>query len=368
MSKTWHRADRARKLHCLIIYSKFIYGTIRGALYSPRAVSYPCLCTKERDRRKPRRNPPEPGSLQLLLPSPCTATPAPRCTETRWPIVDHGSPSPVALARRVRGGGARPYRRARCARECAELQGNTELQVDDIHEMEQGDRWGSTAEGSVPQVVSVSHTNEWSLFQSQQKLSNYVKNFMQERLLPPLFNQFEVHKKDSQVEGWDYITKASRTNTLHLNVRLNGEKGVTQISFMGLLDPTPDWFFGISGLDMCRDTKFIDKWPIGKDVADTWATSYDAGLDNRRNVSVNRVPADDVVKVDNRPNLSGGYARYKLEKGSYAGYFPFWKILVIVGSLAIVVLVTFICLYPRCCKKQMLDVPVPLQDESQWAT
>lgn len=219
---------------------------------------------------------------------------------------------------------------------------------------------------SVPHTVAVTHKKGWSLFSPQKPLTRDVAAFVKTRKIGPLRRYLNSFKRKGFVAAHDDVS-AKPTNIIHINVLANGDTGATQLTIMGLLWPTPDWFFGTNPIELCQGGRFIEKFPVTIQKV-SMVNAYDAGLDSREKQNDPAAPTKNgVVTVDDRKTLISPYVSYMLEKGSFEGHFPFWKILVIVGCLAILLLVTFICLYPRCCKKQMVDVPVPLSDESQWA-
>ena len=240
-----------------------------------------------------------------------------------------------------------------------------------------------TKKMAVGGVLSVVHNEHYHLFEVNKNLSTPLKHLMVNNKIGPALDWLEQLKNNRKhrVYDYDYVTGAKNEDVIKLNVKMNGDRGATYVSFMGVLLGTPDYFFGERRINMCQPTpgQFVNGVPVknftkrfpekGKEA---WVKAFDAGYDARTKISpgTNVIPQYRGVEADKRRALGpvNRYAQFRMTPGLYDGYFAFWKILVIVGVLATAALVAFICLYPVCCKKQMLDVPVPLQDESQWAT
>ncbi len=229
-------------------------------------------------------------------------------------------------------------------------------------------------------VVSVVHNKNFDLFTPNKNLTKDLRHLMQTNKIGPALDRLEKLQRNAQqrVHSFDYVTGAKAQDIIKLNVKMDGDKGATIVSFMGVLLGTPDYFFGYRNINMCEPTEvngrqvhnFTKRYPAPK--TESWVLGFDAGYDARPKVAPGSsiIPENKGVRPDKRQALPQvkRYATFTMTPGLYDGYFAFWKILVIVGVLSTAALVAFICLYPVCCKKQMLDVPVPLQDESQWAT
>lgn len=218
-------------------------------------------------------------------------------------------------------------------------------------------------------IIVVSHSESYKLFDTQKNLPSTVKHLVQNNKVGPLFAELKAKKNAANptVHDYEYVNGAGPQDIAYLNIAVDGDRGLTWVSLLGVLLKTPDYFFALPSIPMCGEGNFTDRFP---EVDDRPTIAYDAGFDDRERFSDKPRPVQKSPKVDKRVSLHKTlpYAYVTIEKGTFKRVFPFWKILVIVGVLATAILVAFICLYPYCCKKQMLDVPVPLQDESQWAT
>lgn len=223
---------------------------------------------------------------------------------------------------------------------------------------------GYRAGMSLGYVIVVAHTKDYLLFQQETKLAGTVKSVVQKNLAGPLVAFYKKQRSISgQVYDWDYVKKAGPADIIRLNIEVDGYRQATHFSFLGVMRETPDNFFGFQARDLCNQGNFT------KRLTDK-VLVYDGGFDDRTSTDRQDTPiyVDKAVRSRTDISFTTPLASFSIEQGEFKNVFPFWKILVIVGVLAIVVLVAFICLYPYCCKKQMLDVPVPLQDEAQWAT
>lgn len=233
---------------------------------------------------------------------------------------------------------------------------------------------------SVGGVLAVAHNAKFKLFELDAPLREQLKRLIQENNLGPARSMLErlAGNPAGDVASFDYVTGAKHNSVIRMNVELDGDRGggCTYVTIMGNLLGTPDFFFGTgTPINLCNTNEgnFTKRYPTQGE--EKWVNGFDAGIDGRTqpvSAEEKKNPTTDTGKVtnDRRPSLQHPniYANIRFVQGRYENKFAFWKILVIVGVLSIALLVAFICLYPVCCKKQMLDVPVPLQDESQWAT
>lgn len=226
-------------------------------------------------------------------------------------------------------------------------------------------------------VVSVVHNQHYDIFEPNKNLTEDVRHLVEKNKFGPMKKKLEGFQQNSQkkVHFIDYVDRLPVGSNVKLNVKMDADAaGNTFVSVIGVLLGRPDSFFGLWRLNLCRNGNFTVRLPA-RGSSEVWVRGYDAGFnaapesgaDGTAFIPETRGRG---VQVESRAGLQSRehYATYTFEQGSFDRYFPFWKILVIVGCLATALLVAFICLYPVCCKKQMLDVPVPLQDEAQYAT
>lgn len=216
-----------------------------------------------------------------------------------------------------------------------------------------------------PYVVAVGHNSKYTLFEKGKPLANPVAKFVKSGDFKDLEDDLNKFKKDNDVSFFDTAKGAGPESTVELTVVLDSETNATDISIMALIGPSPDWFVGLQGSDLCKAaSKEFTELPLAD------LSAYDGGLDNGteyKNAPVVELRTPENVGDLTATNITGSYGQYRIEKGSAGGSISAWKVLLIIGCLAIIALAAFLCLYRRCCKRRTLDVPVPLQDEAQWS-
>jgi len=213
---------------------------------------------------------------------------------------------------------------------------------------------------SIGFVVAVVHNKDFNLFKKGEELKPAVRRLVEKNLYGPLKKYLEDLKASPQksVYSMDHVDRLPTQATIGLNVKTNADVAQnTYFSAIGVLLGRPDSFFGIS-MNLCKpDGNFTDRLPE-RGASQVWVRGYDAGYDARTELTEGPPIREDAtrkgVDEESREGLRSReqYATYALRRGNIDNYFP----------------ITFICLYPICCKKDMLDVPVPLQDDSQYAT
>ncbi len=87
----------------------------------------------------------------------------------------------------------------------------------------------------------------------------------------------ETSKTASDYCVLDKIT--SKDGKDHCTLTLNGT--ASQISGLGMLAPSPDWFIGVNSIELCNGTTWVTEsksydligYDAGKRSGDTWALS-----------------------------------------------------------------------------------------------
>ena len=180
-------------------------------------------------------------------------------------------------------------------------------------------------------VVSVVHNENFDLFTPNTDLSADLRHLMQTNDIGPTLKRLETLQANrlQRVHSFDSVTGAGPGDIIKLNLKMDGDKGATFVSFMGVLLGTPDCFFGYRNLNMCESTQinstghqvhnFTKQYPDpGKQA---WVLGFDAGYDARVKITPRStiIPQIKGVHLDKRHALPPvtRYATFTMTPGLY---------------------------------------------------
>lgn len=218
---------------------------------------------------------------------------------------------------------------------------------------------------SFPVIIAVSHTSEFQLFTQGEKISDEAAGILSFDT-KPMFRALEDAKDKGLVGSWDEITDMGPTEKGKMQLDFDGDKGITEISLMGALAPSPKWFMGLmQPFKLCESDQ--PKFPTTSAKA-LQLEGIKSGLDDgegwteRKPLNGNDVKEVDQIRAVGVPESFGllTYKRGKLRR------FDVWKLLVGLGVAACLALIAFFCIYPRCCRKRQAVVPMTEQHDIEW--
>lgn len=127
---------------------------------------------------------------------------------------------------------------------------------------------------------------------------------------------FDTKGVNARVSNFSYVVSGNRSNTITLNIEMDGTKNHTYLSFLGALVGTPDYFFAMRDpINMCMENgSFALQFPPNSSSIPV--TAYDAGYNARKVITDNSsvIPEYGVITVDNRTSLIHPYATYTVEQ------------------------------------------------------
>ncbi len=195
---------------------------------------------------------------------------------------------------------------------------------------------------TVPAVFAVAHTADFKLFEEGKKLDNKTVDFVRNKKPAALKEKLEAEMKKRKKTVVQFVqTTADQEGKIALNVEVDGGLNATRVSLIGLLFPSPDFFFGASGIEMCNGTQFREKIPADSKKL-LWADSFDAGIDDRNETQKEPKIVSRPVSIDNRKALRQGYATYSLEQGRFRYVPQKWRIYVIAGCVVVAAVIAVI--------------------------
>ncbi|XP_014229240.2 spondin-1-like [Trichogramma pretiosum] len=124
-----------------------------------------------------------------------------------------------------------------------------------------------------PTVIGISHSQDYAFWRPYQKATEGLKSFVETGHTHELETELKSHSAKINTlikfRGTNYQNKSRTSYSL---LRVNQKQHV--LSVVAKIDPSPDWFVGVSALELCRsDCSWIESKSLN-------LYAYDAGVQN----------------------------------------------------------------------------------------
>ena len=168
------------------------------------------------------------------------------------------------------------------------------------------DKSFDSSKSKIGLVFVAVHNSKFRLFEVGKPLQPEVRALVQNGTFRAIVRSV---RENTNVNHVDYQSSGKPQGALRFNLQTQvGQVGnMTRFSFIGQLIGTPDYFFGVSNINLCNGAEFI-KNTKGKIQA------FDAGYDARTSLAAQLTPENRGVTVDNRTTLVGEYGSYSITR------------------------------------------------------
>lgn len=211
----------------------------------------------------------------------------------------------------------------------------------------------------IPLVIAVAHSSSFNLFIKGDKLTDEVAEVAEKGRAELLITRLNALKETGAVSSFSIEEGVPIDEVTKLELTVEDEASL--VSIIAPLSPSPAWFAGLAGLDLCNEGKFIPA------RGDQELVNYNAGL--QRGVAfganVDPFPEGETIAVGPEETLSDYvFARLSLEEGSLG--VDWWKIFLGVLVAVAVAIVVTVFIFPRCRRRKTSDIPLTAPDGVQW--
>ncbi|CDF34530.1 unnamed protein product [Chondrus crispus] len=210
----------------------------------------------------------------------------------------------------------------------------------------------------IPLVIAVAHSSSFNLFLKGDKLTDEVAEVAEKGRAELLATRLNALKESGVVSSFSVEEGVPIDEVTKLELTVEDEASL--VSIIAPLSPSPAWFAGLSGHDLCNEGEFIP--------ADSLElVNYNAGLQRGTafGANVDPYPEGKTIAVGPEESLSDSvFARLSLEEGSLG--VDWWKIFLGVLVAVAVAIVVTVFILPRCRRKKTTDIPLTAPDGVQW--
>lgn len=126
-------------------------------------------------------------------------------------------------------------------------------------------KWTATVDPLIPEnaaysrVLAVAHVEEEPVFQEGERISAAMREFVKEGKTALFKEKLDKAKSDGKVSDWTLKGKEKNgpTDTVDLELTLDGEKNATWVTLFARLEPSPGWFVGSVAFPLCDEKKRV---------------------------------------------------------------------------------------------------------------
>lgn len=162
-------------------------------------------------------------------------------------------------------------------------------------------------------LIGMSHNAQTVLYKSGENATTGIKNMAETGSKTPLSSEIEAmvqNKSALELISGGGVSSGTASSSVEFKV----SKTHSLVSMVSMIAPSPDWFVGISGVNLLEN----DQWVTSKEVA---AGSYDAGTDSGStfaSANLATSPVAPVSVITTAPLAVGGsvtpLGTFKIEK------------------------------------------------------